>query len=77
MGVMGGCGSGRWGWHSKKDTVEDCLVLSVKDLRRLGYLRPGGSVWGSLQWSQVRTSQVTASVSCETQIYAAGWGRGS
>lgn len=29
---MGGYGSGRWGDHRKKVTVEDCLVLTVKDL---------------------------------------------
>src|SRR5689334_14273517 len=28
---MGGSGSGRWGWHDKKQTVEDCLTLTALD----------------------------------------------
>jgi hypothetical protein len=27
---MGGYGSGRWCWHTKKDVVEDCRVLEVE-----------------------------------------------
>ena len=33
---MGGPGSGRWGWHDKKATVEDCLTLSAGTLARDG-----------------------------------------
>ncbi len=44
---MGGTGSGFQG--IRKDIVEDCLVLSVKDLAKIGVLDPG---WhqGPLVW---------------------------
>ena len=29
---MGGYGSGRWSWHSKKVTVEQCVVVDVAAL---------------------------------------------
>ena len=32
---MGGSGSTRWNWYSKRWTAEDCLKLSIFDLRRL------------------------------------------
>lgn len=32
---MGGSGSTRWGGHSKRWTAEDCLRLSIFDIRRL------------------------------------------
>ena len=32
---MGGSGSTRWNWYSKRWTAEDCLSLSIFDLRRL------------------------------------------
>src|SRR2546423_1276005 len=31
---MGGHGSGRWGFHSKKRTVEECLKFSLADITR-------------------------------------------
>jgi hypothetical protein len=27
--IMGGFGSGRWGLHSGKDTVEECLIIDM------------------------------------------------
>ena len=47
-GGMGGSGSSRWGWHSKRTCVEDCRVLNVNLLRRDGFLRPGVS--GTVTW---------------------------
>ena len=32
---MGGSGSTRWNWHSRRWTTEECLKLSIFDLRRL------------------------------------------
>ena len=37
---MGGYGSGRWHWHTKKTTVEDCRSLDVRTLLREGFLKP-------------------------------------
>lgn len=43
---MGGPGSGSWSRGHKKDTVEESLVLAMKDVRP--GLFPGGS--GSIRW---------------------------
>ena len=63
---MGGYGSGRWGWHSKKTTVEDCLKLDIKQFFKHtlpieAMTRPAyGS--GSLQWHNTRTGQEVATI---------------
>jgi hypothetical protein len=43
---MGGYGSGRWGCHTKADTVEDCLTLDLGQLARARAFAPwhGGTV---------------------------------
>lgn len=51
---MGGYGSGRWGSHVKKDTVEDCRVGKLS-------LPPGGKYYGcrhcySLTYESAQTS---------------------
>jgi hypothetical protein len=45
---MGGYGSGRWGWHTKADTVEDCLTLDLGMLARDGAFTPRHT--GSVRW---------------------------
>jgi hypothetical protein len=47
---MGGFGSGRWGFNSKADTVEDCRGLDVRFLARQGALVP----WyqGTVRWTR-------------------------
>jgi hypothetical protein len=56
---MGGYGSTRWGSHSKRDTVEDGLVLSMSDtLKRALALAPGTA--GNLRWS--RNGEAFASI---------------
>jgi len=45
---VGGFGSTRWAWHTKKQTVEDCWTISIKTLLRDGWLEKGygsGSIW--------------------------------
>jgi hypothetical protein len=48
---MGGTGSGRWTYHDKKQTVEECWAIDISDVARAvdaskpeptssGYLRP-------------------------------------
>lgn len=47
---MGGFGSGRWGFHSKKSTVEDGLILSagvLKDVFRNGRPHAGSVYWST------------------------------
>ena len=47
---MGGYGSGRWGCHLKKVTVEDALVLDVKTFKEALSRGPGRG--GVLTWSR-------------------------
>jgi len=64
---MGGAGSGRWGWHDKKTTVEECLVLSAGKLTRDGVigLAPGS---GWLWWTNTSTGERTASAGYTREI---------
>lgn len=50
--TMGGYGSTRWGWHTKKRTTEDCLSLDVSRLRYRGFLQPNAPVKaGRITWA--------------------------
>lgn len=64
---MGGYGSGRWQFHEKKLTVEECMALDCGKLVRDGLIaREPGS--GSLTWHNVRTQQKTGSVSFYREV---------
>ena len=45
---MGGFGSGRWGWHRKRTSVEDCMTLDLHQLARQGSFVAGRTA--SLRW---------------------------
>lgn len=62
---MGGYGSGRWAWHSKKDTVDDCRTLSIFDLKREGVLEQGIRRFGSWVWRNAHTNEQRASIGYE------------
>jgi len=65
---MGGSGSGRWRWHDKKTTVEECLILSAGKLARDGIIaQSSGSGW--LQWTNTATGERTASVGYSREIH--------
>jgi hypothetical protein len=55
---MGGFGSGRWNWPSKKTTVEDCKALDLHQLARAGSFVAGRTA--SLRW--LRGEQETGSI---------------
>ena len=59
-GMMGGYGSGRWEWHSKKTTVEECTALDAGKLARDGMLIPGKA--GVLRWHYVNSGEPAGSV---------------
>jgi len=42
---MGGMGSGRWGWHRKRHTVESFQVVSIRDLKEASRLRNTKPLW--------------------------------
>jgi len=49
---MGGDGSGRWGDHERKYTVEECLTLDFVEFERQGaFNQHGGEVCGILAWT--------------------------
>ncbi len=48
---MGGYGSGRWGWHSKKRTTDSCLSFDIAKLYRKGLLRPNTTASCTSTWS--------------------------
>jgi len=62
---MGGYGSGRWGWHSKRYTVEDCRWVSADHLTREKILIHGVHHTGSWAWWNSRTGEKTASIDYE------------
>lgn len=64
---MGGYGSGRWRWHNKKTTVEECLTLDVRKLARNGMLaNTAGS--GLLVWANVRTGDQAATARYQRDV---------
>lgn len=62
---MGGYGSGRRGFYSKKDTVEDCLAIDINWCIRNGYIKPDHWNMGALTWS--RNGEKTSSISYESR----------
>lgn len=46
---MGGYGSSRWGWHTKKQTVEHSIKLSITQL--VGKVIPSGVMQNRLDWN--------------------------
>jgi hypothetical protein len=63
---MGGYGSTRWDWHSKKTTVEECRQLDTTDLLREGVLREGIHWVGGWSWRNAITGEKTSSIGLET-----------
>lgn len=58
---MGGYGSGRWGWHDKKTTAEECRQIDVGRFKREGMLLADQTWAGSWWWKNSEGKQ-TASV---------------
>jgi len=46
---MGGYGSTRWGWYSKRLTVEECHKLHLSTMR--GTIAQGAGFWGTVYWT--------------------------
>ena len=55
---MGGFGSGRWRFHSRKATTDDLIALDVLFLNRKGGLKPGSG----LTWTWSRNGEPFASI---------------
>lgn len=61
---MGGYGSTRWGGHSKKNTVGDGLVLSMRPLLKL--MKDGTGRPGIMTWSRGEEKRAEISVALES-----------
>jgi hypothetical protein len=74
---MGGCGSGRWAVHGRKDTVEDCRALDANRWMREGILRQDIVRSGMWRWLHAGTGERTASIGyqVDTTDEAAPWVR--
>src|SRR5208283_252326 len=68
---MGGWGSGWQG--TKKDVVDDCIVLSIKELIRERMLVPGSYRRGSLTW-RCDGSESSATFNYESDLRQDGTG---
>jgi len=53
---MGGYGSGRWYWHTKKNTVEQSLRLRISNLKP--YLRAGIAGWSKWTRGEQKTDSI-------------------
>jgi hypothetical protein len=70
---MGGYGSGRWRWYTKKDIVEDCRVLDVSRWTREGILREGVHHFGRWKWCNAATGEETSSIEYEVDTTDGMW----
>lgn len=59
---MGGYGSSRWGFHRKKDTVEDCHALSIAALVKYAGLAPDVVRISGIAWHNTFTKEKVASI---------------
>lgn len=62
---MGGYGSTRWGFHSKKDTVEDYRSLDTNRWMREGMLQQKAHSFGGWSWRNAHTGEETSSIGYE------------
>ncbi len=62
---MGGHGSGRWNWHTKATTVEECRHIDAGRWMREGILAPDLRRWGGWVWKHGYTGEQTASIGYE------------
>jgi len=62
---MGGYGSGRWGWHRKKETAEDCRFIDAARWMREKILQEGVIRSGWCRWMDAETGAEWASIGYE------------
>ncbi len=71
---MGGYGSSRWGWHTKKTTVEEYRILEAARWQREGIIGPDRMWAGGWQWTDAHTGEKKASIGVEV-LTGATWGQ--
>ncbi len=54
---MGGTGSGRWNYHNKKRTVEECWTISISEVAHVVDLRDPGPASNALRPTRSATGK--------------------
>ena len=70
---MGGNGSGRWGSHVKKTTIENCRCLDASLWAREKILEEGTFRSGAWHWTDASTGEKRASLRYEVHATMAGF----
>jgi hypothetical protein len=65
---MGGTGSGRWTYHNKKRTVEECWAIDISEVARIVGLRNPGPTSGSLRPIKPATGKRMSPVPCALEV---------
>ncbi len=65
---MGGTGSGRWTYHDKKRTVEECWTIDVSDVARVVNPSKPGPTSGSLRPIKPATGRKMPPVRCAIEV---------
>jgi hypothetical protein len=73
---MGGYGSSRWGFYRKRDTVEACRALSIRDLVRHAGLAPNMMRVSGIAWYDSATGEKTSAIGVHILTTdTGGWAR--
>ncbi len=67
---MGGSGSGRWTYHDKKRTVEECWAIDISEVARIVDLKDPGPASGSLRLPKPARGKRMSPVRCTLEIGA-------
>lgn len=65
---MGGAGSGRWTYHDKKRTIEECWRIGISDVARVIDLRNLGPASGSLRPIKPAPGKRMSPVRCVVEV---------
>ena len=65
---MGGTGSGRWTYHDKKQTVEECWVIGISEVARVLDLRNPGPASGSLGPTMPKSGRRMSPLRCTLKV---------
>jgi hypothetical protein len=65
---MGGTGSGRWSYHNKKRTVEECWTISISEVAQVVDLRDPGPASNALRPTRSATGKGVSTVRCAPRV---------
>ena len=65
---MGGTGSGRWNYHDKKRTVEECWAMSISEVGRVVDFSKPGSISHLFRPTIPKTGKRMSPVRCMSKL---------